>query len=163
MKKIRNIIFLILLAQVNLLAQDQQAIQVESNQIVDISADQSWDLVQDWGKLNQLVPEVVQSTTVTGMGLDASWKIILTNGKTITEEMVYYNPNERTMAYIMTETPMPIENYYAVIKVEPYGISKSMISFFTSCQTSKENWQNITTTFKSFQETYLTTIKNQRQ
>lgn len=140
--------------------QDIRPIEVESNKIVNIPADQAWVMVQDWKNLHQLAPTVVESTTVQGEGLHSSWDINLVNGGFITEKMVYFNESEKTLSYIMTETPMPIEAYVAIIKVEQYGIRKSLISFYTECKTSTQNYDNIKSTFKEFQETYLANIKN---
>ncbi len=142
-------------------AQDLKLVEVESNQIININADQSWAIVKDWKSLHKLVPKIVASTSVQGKGLASTWKISLVNGASITEKMVYYNSSEKTMSYIMTATPMPIEDYTAVIKVEPYGISKSLLSFYTSCQTATENFDKIKNTFKAFQETYLNNIEKQ--
>jgi len=140
--------------------QDIKLIQVESNAIVEMPTEQAWSIVQDWQNLHQLAPTVVGSTIVHGEGLHSTWDINLVNGGSITEKMVYFNESEKTMSYIMTETPMPIEAYVAIIKVEPYGISKSLISFYTECKTSTENYNKIESTFKGFQETYLSNIKN---
>ena len=140
--------------------QDLKSIHVESNAIVEMSPDQVWSVVQDWENLHQLAPAVVKSTSVKGEGLNSTWDINLVNGGSITEKMVYFNETEKTMSYIMTVTPMPIEAYVAIIKVESYGISKSLISFYTECKTSAENYNSIESTFKGFQETYLSNMKN---
>lgn len=149
----------ILLFSTMAISQDLELIKVESNEIVELSADQSWRVVMDWKNLNQLVPEVVASTTVKGKGLGSSWQINLINGGSIKEEMIYFNSSERTMSYTMTETPMPIKDYTAIIKVEPYGISKSFISFYTECKATREQHKKIKNTFKTFQVTYLSNLK----
>ena len=160
-----GIIFIlaILLNSMMAFGQELKFIEVETNLVVDIDAAQSWSIVNDWENLHQLTPEVVESTIVNGEGLSSIWKINLVNGGSITEKMVYYDSSKRTMSYVMTETPMPIENYLAVIKVEPYGISKSLVSFYTSCNTVAENFKNIKNTFLVFQETYLSNIEKQKQ
>lgn len=145
----------------NIYSQNQHTVQVESNQIVNCSADESWEMVNDWENLHNLVPAVVKSTVLSGKGLNSTWQINLVNGKVIMEKMTYYDTTQRTMSYIMTETPMPITNYSAIIKVEPYGISKSMISFYTECQTTDNNVETMTMAFKTFQETYLSNIEKQ--
>jgi len=143
--------------------QDSIDVQVETNAIVNLNADQSWFIIQDWENLHLLVPEVVESTEVLGYGKNAYWDIKLKSGDIIKEKMVYYNANEKVMSYIMTETPMPIQNYNATIKVEAYGVSKSFISFYTNCQSSKINAENIKNNFKRFQETYLSNIENHKK
>lgn len=160
MKKI--LIACLLMVSIQLSGQEMRLIEIETNEILDIGAEHSWKIVTDWASLDKLAPAVVESTEVDGEGLYSTWKIHLKNGASITEKMVSYNEQERTMSYIMTKTGMPIENYFATIKVEPYGISKSMVSFYTSCKTSKENYQNIKETFKNFQITYLGNIEKQK-
>jgi len=161
-KFILKYIILFALSPLVLSAQDMKLVQVESNEIINLTAEESWRIVQDWSSLNRLVPEIVESTSVDGAGLGSTWHIYLKSGGRITEKMVYYNSNDRTMSYIMTETPMPIQEYTAVLKVDSYGISKSMVSFYTSCSTSNENFEKISKSFKAFQETYLSNIINQK-
>lgn len=139
--------------------QASAVVEVESNKIISLDAEASWNIVSDWSKLNELAPQAVKSTMVKGNGLNSTWTIELLNGGSITEKMVYYDETRRTMSYIMTETPMPIEDYLAIIKVEPYGISKSMVSFYTTCKTETENAGNIRNNFKAFQETYLSNVE----
>lgn len=163
MKFVVTFITILILTSSLIFGQELKLVEVETNQVIDMNADQSWIIVNDWGNLHNLAPEVVESTVVNAYGMQSSWQINLVNGGMITEKMVYYNSSERTMSYVMTETPMPIENYVAVIKVEPYGVSKSLVSFYTSCMTSAENFDKFKNTFKGFQETYLSNIEKQRQ
>lgn len=153
---------LLLLGSMMTKAQETAKLEIETNKIINASADMSWDIVNNWNQLHQLVPAVVERTIITGEEINAEWEIHLTNGKLIKEKMVYYNSNEKTMSYIMTLTPMPIKNYLATIKVEPYGINKSLISFYTSCDVNENKRENIISTFTTFQETYLSNIENQK-
>ena len=153
---------IILLSSTLVKSQNQSLVKVESNEIIEMSAEQCWSIVNGWKNLNQLAPDVVVSTRVIGKELDSEWTINLSNGGTIKEKMVYYNASEKTMSYIMTETPMPIQDYTAIIKVEPYGISKSLISFYTECKTSEENYTQIKNNFQTFQENYLSNIKSKK-
>lgn len=163
MKNLVNYITALLFISTITYGQDQQLVEVETNQIIEMNAANAWSLVDDWKNLPSLVPAVVESTTVRGEGLNSTWTINLVNGNSIIEKMVYYDLSERTMSYIMTETPMPIEDYLAIIKVEQYGISKSLISFYTRCHTATESYDKIKSTFKEFQETYLSNIRKLRQ
>ena len=143
-------------------AQDYHKISVESHKILDINVTDVWQIVQDWENLSTLAPETVKSTIMRGTGIDANWDIELHNGSIIKEKMVYFNDHQKTMSYIMTDTPMPVEDYRATILVESYGISKSRVSFFTSCKVEKENKPSIEENFKNFQNTYLSNLKNVR-
>ncbi len=136
MKIILKYLIIIILSPIVLSGQNMKIVSVESNKIIDLNAEVSWNIVKDWSNLHNLVPEVVASTTVYQTGKRSTWEIYLKNGGKIIEKMVYFNASERIMSYIMTETPMPIKEYSATIKVEPYGITKSMVSFHTSCLTS---------------------------
>ena len=142
--------------------QELAVVEVESNKIISLDATQSWNIVRDWTKLNELAPQAVKSTIVDGLGLNSTWKIELLNGGSITEKMVYYDPANRIMSYIMTETPMPVENYMATIKVEPYGVMKSLVSFYTTCKTHYDRADEIKCHFKGFQATYLSNLETQR-
>lgn len=161
MKNTFNYLFIIILTPIILSGQNMKTVSVESNKIIDINEEVSWNIVKDWSNLHNLVPEIVESTTVFKTGLGSTWEINLKNGGKIIEKMTYYNVNDRIMSYVMTETPMPIKEYSAIIKVEPYGITKSMVSFHISCLTSDNNFEKIRQSFKAFQETYLSNIINQ--
>ena len=150
---------MILVFNQNMKAQYSKLLEVETNSIKDLNAEQAWKMVNDWAKLNTLVPEVVATTKVNGKGVNASWDIVLVNGGLISEEMIYYDDNGKTMSYSMTKTPMPISDYVAIIKVEPYGITKSLVSFYTRCNTSEKDYDFIKSTFESFQKTYLSNLK----
>lgn len=139
--------------------QEFAVVEVETNKVISFDAEKSWEIVRDWTRLNELALQVVRSTTVNGSGLNSTWKIELINGGSITEQMVYYDAPRRTMSYIMTETPMPIENYSAIIKVEPYGIKKALVSFYTACKTQSEKVEIIKNNFKRFQENYLSNLE----
>ncbi len=154
-----SIIFLSLIVY----GQELKLVEVESNQIIAVDAEQTWRIINNWENLNTLVPKVVKSTTVNGVGINSTWEIHLVNGGSITEKMIYYNSSEKVMSYVMTETPMPIENYRAIIKIESYGLSKSLVSFYTSCNTSQENFDKIKNTFQVFQETYLSNIEKNKK
>lgn len=142
------------------LAQDLKLIEVETNQVLELKAEDAWTIISDFNNLPKLTPEVVKSVSVNNEGIAATWEIFLNNGNSIMEKMTYFNPTERTMSYIMTKTPMPIKGYRAIMKVEPYGISKSLVSFYTTCETSSENFVEISNTFENFQKLYLSNIKN---
>lgn len=161
MKFILKYLIIIIITPIVLSGQNMKTVSVESNKIIDINAEDSWNIVKDWSNLHNLVPEIVESTTVFKTGKDSTWEIYLKSGGKIIEKMTYYNVNDRIMSYVMTETPMPIKEYSAIIKVEPYGITKSMVSFHTSCLTSDNNFEKILGSFKAFQETYLSNIINQ--
>lgn len=154
---IRLLIFIFI--QTSLSGQGLAVLEVETNKVISIDAEQSWDIVRDWARLNELAPQAVKSTIVNGSGINSTWKIELINGGTITEKMVYYDAPRRTMSYIMTETPMPIEDYLAIIKVEPYGIKKALVSFYTTCKTQAEKVDDIKNNFKGFQEIYLSNLE----
>lgn len=139
--------------------QEYKTIEVESNLLLNISPDVAWTAVQDWSQLHKLVPAIVDSTITYGSGVNSTWYIHLKNGAVIKEKMTYHDDTHRTMSYIMEETPMPIEDYLAIIKIDSYGISKSLVSFYTTCRVITEKETDILNTFKSFQETYISNLE----
>lgn len=162
MKHLIFFAILVFLTNSQTFAQAYKKIEVETNQVINLDADDSWSTVQDWENLHKLVPEVVERTELFGQGIESKWDIYLSNGGIIKEKMIYFNQNEKTMSYIMTETPMPIQNYLAIIKVEPYGINKSLVSFYTSCEVDSENEVKILNAFTAFQKKYLSNIEKQK-
>jgi len=131
---------------------------VSSSKKVHMPADKVWRVVSNWNKLPQFVPKVVERTEVSGKGINTDWTIYLKNGKLVKETMTAYSDKKMSMSYKMTETPMPLKDYLATIKVIPIDEQNSEVIFETDFKVKEENRTNLLATFESFQETYLSNI-----
>ena len=133
---------------------------ISATQKINMPAKDVWRLVSDWNKLNQFVPKVVDRTEVNGKGLDTNWTIFLKNGKLVKEVMTAYSDKKMSMSYKMTETPMPLRDYLATIKVRPIDLQSSEVTFATDFKVKEENRANLLATFETFQNTYLSNLPN---
>ncbi|MEL6142624.1 MAG: SRPBCC family protein [Bacteroidota bacterium] len=118
-----------------------------------------WDQIKDFRNLPKLVPAVVAKTTVVGEGLAAKWEIQLKNGGIINEEMRQYNEKDKSMSYVMTQTPMPLKNYLATISVQSIGEKHCEVIFATSFSATHVNKEKLKNTFQVFQQTFLANIE----
>ena len=133
---------------------------VSSTAKVNMSSHQVWNRVSDWNKLNQFVPKVVDRTEVSGKGEHANWNIYLKNGNLVRESMTDFSDKKMSMSYTMTETPMPLKDYHASIRVNPIDDQHCEVVFITDFKVKEEDRQALRSTFKSFQDTYLHNIPN---
>ena len=137
---------------------------LEQNVTMELNANQSaekvWEVVSNWNNLNQLVPAVVDHTEVRGKGNKATWDIFLKNGKVVKEKMIAFDEKHYSMTYIMTDTPMPLQDYQATIQVLPINEEQSKVIFSTDFKVEEENRESLRTTFQNFQTTYLNNVAN---
>ena len=134
--------------------------KVENEIVLDFSANSVWKVISDFNNLPKLVPKMIKRAEVNGNGIYASWLIYLQNEQVVKEEMVYFNSMEMEFAYVMTKTPMPLNDYLSIQKVEAIGENKSKVKFTSYYNALPQNKAMLEETFNDFQNTFLNSIKN---
>jgi hypothetical protein len=154
-------IVLLLFLSFNIKAQSGNfiSLKVENSVIIDEPAKKIWSLISDVKNFSSLVPEVIKEVEVNGNGVYSSWIIYLKNGNLITEEMIYFNPEEMECSYIMTKTPMALSDYLAIQRVEKISKNQSKVTFTAYYNVSSQINDNLKETFHNFQNTFLANIK----
>ncbi len=160
-KRTLGIFILCVICSFSSSAQDNfQSFKVENSIIVEQNAEKVWILISDFKNLPKLVPDVVKDTKVIGKGIYATWNILLHNNTIVKEDMTYFNTESMELMYVMTKTPMPLQNYLAIQKVIKLNDKQSKVSFTTYYNALPQNETKLSTTFDAFQNKFLNNIKN---
>jgi ribosome-associated toxin RatA of RatAB toxin-antitoxin module len=85
---------------------------------LDVSADQVWQLVGNFNALPDWHPEVEKSE-LTKKGQER--RLSLVGGGTVVERLEKIDDKARTYSYSIVDSPLPIKNYKATIKVTGTG------------------------------------------
>lgn len=93
---------------------------------LDVAADQLWAFMGGFNALPDWHPAVDKSELQN----EGSLRILsLAGGGEIVEKLEKYDDNERIYSYTITESPLPVKNYYAEIKVIDQGEGKSSVEW----------------------------------
>ena len=81
---------------------------------LDVAADQLWSLIGGFNGLPDWHPAVENSE----LQEEGSTRVLsLAGGGEIVEKLEKHDENERTYSYTITDSPLPVSNYRAEIKV----------------------------------------------
>jgi polyketide cyclase/dehydrase/lipid transport protein len=93
---------------------------------LDVAADQLWELMGDFNALPDWHPSVENSELQEEGSMR---KLSLAGGGTIIEKLVKSSPEERVYSYTIEDSPFPVSNYQAEIKVKDNGEGKSSVEW----------------------------------
>jgi len=89
---------------------------VSMSQKLNVSADEAWKLVGGFNALPDWHPAVEKSELEEEGQMR---RLSLAGGGTIIEKLEKSDDNSRTYSYAIVESPLPLSNYRAVIKITP--------------------------------------------
>lgn len=93
---------------------------------LDVAADQLWAFMGGFNALPDWHPAVDKSELQN----EGSMRILsLAGGGEIVEKLEKYDDKERVYSYTITESPLPVKNYHAEIKVIDQGDGKSSVEW----------------------------------
>lgn len=81
------------------------------------------------------------------------------NGKTVVEKVRKLSNKKYIFVYKMLETPLPIQNYKATIKIISTSGTKYTVKFDAVFKASIGDKESMITTIDNFQKTLLSNIK----
>lgn len=90
--------------------------------VIPAPAPRVWDRIRDFNGLPQWLPAVAESRIMDGKRADqvGCWReFFLQNGDRLTEQLVSLSDYDMAMSYIMGDTPMPLSDYYATLRLTP--------------------------------------------
>ncbi|MEL7001664.1 MAG: SRPBCC family protein [Bacteroidota bacterium] len=157
MKNFNYIIIAMITISTSSLAQ-MQAEGVENSKVINVSARKAWNLIKDFRNLPLLLPNV-ERTEVIGKGKKASWTIYLDNGAVIKEVTTAFSNRKMTMSYLMTETPMPLQNYQGTFEVVSLDKNRCEVYFKTTFESLQKDKEQLLNTFREVQLTFLGNIE----
>jgi polyketide cyclase/dehydrase/lipid transport protein len=93
---------------------------------IDVAADKLWSLIGGFNALPDWHPAVEKSE----LQEEGSTRILsLAGGGTIVEKLEKHDDNERTYSYTITDSPLPVSNYRAELKVIDQGEGKATVEW----------------------------------
>lgn len=81
------------------------------------SAETVWSLIQDFGDMAAWAPEA-KLVSIEGFGQGAV-RVVDTRVGTFRERCEAHDPSERSFAYRLLESPMPYDDYVAIVTLTP--------------------------------------------
>jgi hypothetical protein len=104
-------------------------VKVHVTDTVTAPADTVWQTLYDFGGLEKLLPDMIESCVVEGQGLGATRDIVLKDGGTAFETMSKLDEAGKTFNYTLDRSTLPLENYEATVKVSDLGGDKCQIDW----------------------------------
>lgn len=95
--------------------------KVHVTDTVDASADTVWKMLYDFGGLEKLLPDMIETCKVEGTGLGATRDIVLKDGGSAFETMSRLDEAGKEFDYTLDRSTLPLENYVATVKVSDAG------------------------------------------
>jgi len=96
---------------------------------LDVPAQQVWDLIGGFNALPDWHPAIEHSELESGGTVR---KLSLADGGTIVEKLEEVNDNERVYTYSIIDSPLPVNNYTASIRVRQDGDGNTTIVEWSS-------------------------------
>lgn len=95
--------------------------KVHVTDIIDAPADALWKMLYDFGGLEKLLPDMIETCKVEGTGLGATRDIVFKDGGGAFETMSRLDEAGREFDYTLDRSTLPLENYVATVKVSDAG------------------------------------------
>ncbi len=104
-------------------------VNVHVTDTVEASADTVWKMLYDFGGLENLLPDMIETCTVEGVGLGATRDIVMKDGGSAFETMSKLDEAGKCFSYTLDRSTLPLENYEATVKVSDVGGNKCQIDW----------------------------------
>lgn len=96
---------------------------------VNASADTVWKALYDFGGLENILPDMIESCKVEGTGLGATRDIVLKDGGSAFETMSKLDEANMSLSYTLDRATLPFKDYEAAVKVTDLGTGKCQIDW----------------------------------
>lgn len=112
-------------------SQAEGSLSVTKQATLEVPPSTAWALLGDFNGLNRWHPAIANSELTSGNGQNKNSKRILTlgDGALIKETLLDYNNSYMSYTYKITESPLPISDYRASIKVAKNAKGTSTITW----------------------------------
>lgn len=108
------------------------------NGTINTSANKVWELVGDFGGLDNFVEAVTECTT-DGQDVGAVRTLTLQDGGEVKEKLESLDDDKRVMKYSILESPMPIKNYKGRMEVKKVSDTTSKFIWSSTFEAAEEN------------------------
>ncbi len=105
--------------------------EVSVNQLIDVSPDRAWEIIDDFGGVYRFHPRVEKSPLKPGpsSGLGAQRTCYFDDGNKIQEEVVEYEPHRALGIEITDPGKFPLKESMGRISLEPVGDRQTRVTF----------------------------------
>lgn len=96
--------------------------KISVSRVIDAPIDKVWAIVRDFNSLPQWHPRMVESEIENGLASDQVGcvrKFKLASGPVLREKLVALSDLDRSVTYVILNTPQPISNHLAVLRLWP--------------------------------------------
>ncbi|WP_299247529.1 SRPBCC family protein [uncultured Aquimarina sp.] len=157
-KIIVSILFFVLVNSIK--AQNLNKVVVSNSIEMNTKKDEVWTAISNLGNLDVLVPDIIGKTEMIGNGKGSVVTLTLkSNGLQVVEKIIKLDNEKHVIVYKMLETPIPIEDYKAKIKIDPINSVKYKVNFTAIFRVNPSDKETMETTIDNFQKTLLSNIK----
>lgn len=97
-------------------------IRIVRSTIIDAPTDRVWALVRDFNGFDRWHPAIAKSTIERGQNVDKLGcvrRVFLRDGSEVRERLLTLSDLEQSYSYCLLETPIPLFNYVAHIRLAP--------------------------------------------
>ncbi len=119
--------------------------------VLNVSADEVWAAIRDFGALSDWHPGVRESRIEEGLPPDRVGCIrhlTLGDGAVIRERLLHLSDPERSYSYNFETTPFAVQNYHAVLRVTPVTDGgRSFVEWWTTFDCEPERMDEWVETF----------------
>ena len=98
---------------------------------VNVPADKLWEMIGGFNALPDWHP-AVEKSELKGKGKGATRTLSLAGGGTIVERLEEVNDKEHVYTYTIMDSPLPVANYVATIRVRDEGDGKKSVVEWSS-------------------------------
>ncbi len=103
--------------------------KVHVTDTVSAPADTVWQMLYDFGGLEKLLPDMIESCVVEGTGLGATRDVVLKDGGSAFETMSKLDEAGKCFDYTLDRSTLPLENYVATVKVRELDAGSCQIDW----------------------------------
>ena len=141
-------------------AQTFNKVKIANDIEMTANMDEVWTAISNLANLDELVPEIISKTEMVGNGKGSVITLTLkSNGLQVVEKVTKLDNKKHIIVYEMLETPMPISDYKATIKIIPLKIDSYKVRFNAVFKVQDKDRETMENTIANFQKTLLSNIK----
>ncbi|MGB5172120.1 MAG: SRPBCC family protein [Eudoraea sp.] len=156
--KFLTLVFVCVTSFVN--GQTLNKVKVTNDIEMTANMDEVWTAISNLGNLETLVPEIIGKTKMIGNGKGSVITLTLkSNGLQVVEKVTKLDNKKHVIVYEMLETPMPISDYKATIKINRLKTDSYKVRFDAVFKVQDKDRETMENTIDNFQKTLLSNIK----
>jgi hypothetical protein len=131
---------------------------VASQGIVNCNSSIIWQKLIEFGGTEKFVPELIEKVVVKGSGIGSLRTIHIKGGGEIIEKLTSVDTDKMEMKFIITSTPMPVQNYEGIFTVTNIDDAACSVLFESIYQVLPEQKTEMYNVIKNFQMVFISNL-----